>query len=230
MQAAGFGQEDLMAVPVLFAHPFSSYCQKVLTALYEKGVLFELRLLSSENPSAGDELRAVWPLEKFPVLQADGRTLLESSVIIEWLDMRHPGPQRLIPEAPDLALEVRMLDRIFDCYVMTPMQAIVFDRTRPEALRDPHGVSLARSQLDRSYQWLDARMASRQWAAADRFSLADCAAAPALFYADWVHPMERRVHLSNYFRSLRNRPSFARAVEEARPYRHLFPGGAPVER
>ncbi len=219
-----------MSVPILYAHPFSSYCQKVLIALYEKAAPFELRLLSSDNPSAGDALRAIWPLEKFPVLQADEQTLLESSVIIEWLDMRHPGPQRLIPEALDLALEVRMLDRIFDCYVMTPMQAIVFDRARPDALRDPHGVSLARSQLDSSYQWLDARMASRQWAAADRFSLADCAAAPALFYADWVHPIEGHAYLSNYLRTLRNRPSFARAIEEARPYRHFFPGGAPVDR
>jgi len=230
MQAVCFGQEGLMSVPVLYAHPFSSYYQKVLIALYEKDAPFELRLLSSDNPSASGELRAIWPLEKFPVLQAEQRTLLESSVIIEWLDVRHPGGERLIPEALDLALEVRMLDRIFDSYVMTPMQAIVFDRARPEALRDPHGIGLARSQLDRSYQWLDARMASRQWAAADRFSLADCAASPALLYADWVHPIEGHAHLSNYLRSLRNRPSFARVVAEARPYRHLFPGGAPIER
>jgi glutathione S-transferase len=219
-----------MSVPVLYAHPFSSYCQKVLIALYEKDAPFELRLLSSDTPSAAAELRAIWPLEKFPVLRAEGRTLLESSVIIEWLDLRHPRPGRLIPNSPDRALEVRMLDRIFDNYVMTPMQAIVFDRIRPETLRDPHGVALARAQLDRAYQWLDGEMATREWAVADGFSLADCAAGPALLYADWVHPIDGHAHLRGYLRRLRARPSFSRAIEEARPYRHLFPGGAPTGR
>jgi glutathione S-transferase len=217
------------SVPILYAHPFSSYCQKVLIAFYEKEASFELRLLSPDNPSAGAELRGLWPLEKFPVLTVDGRTLVESSVIIEWLDLQRPGPEPLIPTDPDRALHVRMLDRIFDCYVMTPMQTIVFDRARPEALRDAHGTALARSLLDRACQWLDAEMASRRWVAADAFSLADCAAAPALFYADWVHPIAGHAHLSGYLRRLRERPSFARAVEEARPYRHLFPGGAPAE-
>ena len=219
-----------MPVPVLYAHPFSSYCQKVLTALYEKGAAFELRLLSPEDPAAGAELRALWPLERFPVLVADGRTLLESSIIIEWLDQRFSESPRLIPPGPDDALTARMLDRIFDHYVMTPMQAIVLDRIRPEAARDAYGVAQARALLDRAYGWLDGQLATRPWAAGDGFTLADCAAAPALFYADWVHQLADYTHLAAYLRRLRARPSFARAVDEARPYRHLFPGGAPTDR
>jgi glutathione S-transferase len=222
--------EQAMTTPVLYAHPFSSYSQKVLMALYEKAAPFELRLLSAENPSASAELRALWPLERFPVLHAEGRTLIESSVIIEWLDMRHSTGARLIPTDPDLALEIRMLDRIFDNYVMTPMMTVVFDRLRPVASRDPHGVGLAHALLDRSYRWLDDRMASRAWAAGEAFSLADCAAAPALFYADWVRPVAAHPSLASYLRRLRARPSFARCVEDARTARHLFPGGAPTDR
>ena len=214
----------------LYAHPFSSYCQKVLIALYEKNATFDLRLLSSENPAAGEELRALWPLERMPVLQADGKPLLESSVIIEWLDRRFPGAAPLIPADADKALEARMYDRIFDNYVMTPMQAIVFDRIRPEDARDAYGVGQARAMLDKAYAWLDERMATREWAAADAFTLADCAAAPALFYANWVHPFEGHKHLMAYDARLKARPSFARAIEEARPYRHFFPGGAPEGR
>ncbi|QQS10656.1 MAG: glutathione S-transferase family protein [Rhodospirillales bacterium] len=215
--------------PKLYAHPFSSYCQKVLIAFHEKGAAFDLQLLSSENPAAGAALKALWPLERFPVLDAGGRTLLESSVIVEWLDL-HAGGPRLIPVDPDAALDVRMRDRVFDNYVMTPMQAIVFDRVRPAADRDPFGVAQARAMLDKSYAWLDGEMASREWAAGDTFTLADCAAAPALFYADWVYPIEGHRHLAAYISRLRARPSVARAVDDARPYRHLFPGGAPVDR
>lgn len=218
-----------MATPVLYAHPFSSYCQKVLIAFHEKDAPFELRLLSSENPAAIAERHALWPLDKFPVLHADGRTVVESSVIVEWLDLRHGGSARLVPADPDAALEVRMLDRVFDNYVMTPVQTIVFDRARPEGARDPFGVGQARELLERAYRWLDERMASREWAACKTFSLADCAAAPALFYAGWVRPFRGHAALSAYLRRLRARPSFRRCVEDARPYRHLFPGGAPAD-
>jgi len=211
----------------LYAHPFSSYSQKVFIAFYEKGVPFNLRLLSPENPAAIAERHAYWPIDRFPVLRADGKTVVESTIIIEWLDQRYPGAEPLIPGDPDAALEVRTLDRIFDNYIMTPMMSMVFDRIRPEDKRDPYGVQQAHEQLDKACRWLDERMASREWAAAGRFSLADCAAAPALFYADWVHPLGEYRSLAAYLRRLRNRPSFARCVEDARPSRALFPGGVP---
>jgi glutathione S-transferase len=217
-----------MTVPLIYAHPFSSYSQKVFMAFYEKGVPFELRLLSPENPSAIEERHALWPLDRFPVLRTGEATIVESTIIIEWLDRHHPGDPRLIPGDTDKALDVRMLDRIFDNYVMTPMMTMVFDRLRPEDARDPYGVARAREMLDKAYHWLDARMASRSWAAAETFSLADCAAAPALFYADWVHPFDQHLALMAYFRRLLARPSFARCVDDARPSRHLFPGGAPA--
>lgn len=212
----------------LYAHPFSSYCQKVLIALYENGIPFEFRMLGPDDPTAAAELEARWPLKRFPVLVDGDRTLPESSIIIEHLQAFHPGPVRLIPEEPREALEVRMMDRFFDNYVHTPMQKLVGDSLRPDGRRDPHGVSEARAMLDLAYRWLEERMAERQWSAGDGFSLADCAAAPALFYADWAHPIPTgRAAVRSYRRRLLARPSFARAVDEARPYRPLFPLGAP---
>ncbi|HEX7769066.1 MAG TPA: glutathione S-transferase family protein, partial [Dokdonella sp.] len=174
--------------PVLYAHPFSSYCQKVLVALYENGTPFEFRLL--EGADALRELEALWPMKRFPVLRDGERTLIEASIIVEHLDLHRPGPVRLLPSDPREALEVRFMDRFFDNYVSTPQQKVVFDRLRPEAARDPQGVAEARAMLDKAYAWLDARMAAREWAAGDAFSLADCGAAPFLFYADWTHPIE----------------------------------------
>ena len=212
----------------LYAHPFSSYCQKVLIALYENATPFEWRLLAPEDPQAAVELEALWPLKRFPVLVDEGRTLAEASIIIEHLDLQHPGPLRLIPADARAALEVRFMDRFFDNYVSTPQQKIVFDSLCPTAQRDPHGVGKARALLETAYRWLDGTMSGREWAAGDAFSLADCAAAPALFYADWTHRIDEgfeNVHA--YRQRLLARPSFARAVDEARPYRPLFPLGAP---
>jgi glutathione S-transferase len=212
----------------LYAHPFSSYCQKVLIALYENATPFTLRLLGPGDPSAMAELAALWPLKRFPVLVDDGRAVMEASVIIEHLGLRHPGPVPLIPGDARAALDVRLMDRFFDNYIMTPQGRIVFDSIRAAADRDPLGVAEARAMLDTAYAWLDKTMAARQWAAGETFSLADCAAAPALFYADWTHPIGpafENVHA--YRRRLLERPSFARAVDEARPYRSLFPLGAP---
>ena len=209
----------------LYAHPFSSYCQKVLIALYEHGTPFEYRNL--EDPSASAELAALWPLKRFPVLVDRGRTILETSTIIEHLQMHYPGRTRLVPEG-DPGIEVRMLDRIFDNYVMTPMQKIVSNHLRAEADRDPYGVTEARTFLDRIYAWLDAHLAGRGWAAGADFSLADCAAAPSLFYADWVHEIPpAHAHLRAYRARLLAHPSVARAVDEGRPYRSYFPPGAP---
>jgi glutathione S-transferase len=210
----------------LYAHPFSSYCQKVLIALYENKTPFEY--LTLDDPRNGADLEALWPIKKFPVLVDEGHSILEASIIIEHLDLHHPGSARLIPKDPEAALEVRLMDRFFDNYVMTPMQKIVTDRIRQEQDRDPYGVAEARAMLDKAYSWLDRALAGRKWAAGATFSLADCAAAPSLFYADWAHPMgDRFPRVLDYRRKLLALPSFARAVDEARPYRPYFPLGAP---
>jgi glutathione S-transferase len=212
----------------LYAHPFSSYCQKVLIALYENRTPFTFRMLAFGDEQAAAELTKLWPLERIPVLVDDGRAVVETSIIVEHLDLHHPGPVRLIPEDRSAALEVRMMDRFFDNYVMTPMQRIVFDAIRAPGRRDAQGVAEARALFDKAYRWLDDRMKGREWAACDVFSLADCAAAPALLYADWVHPIGADLPNARAYRSrLLARPSYARTLDEARPYRHLFPPGAP---
>jgi glutathione S-transferase len=212
----------------LYAHPFSSYCQKVLIALYANDTPFEFRMLAPGDQRAVAEHRALWPLQRMPVLVDEGRTIVEATIIVEHLGLYHPGPVRLIPEDPRAALPVRMMDRFFDNYVMTPMQKIVADRIRAEEDRDPQGVSEARALLDTAYDWLEGVMGKQEWAAGDAFSLADCAAAPALFYADWAHPIGKAFpNVSSYRRRLLAEPSFARAVDEARPYRPFFPLGAP---
>lgn len=212
--------------PILYSHPFSSYCQKVLIALYENETPLTLRMLDGDG--AMRELGALWPLQRFPVLVDRGQTVIEASIIIEHLGVHHPGPVQLVPEDREAALEVRMLDRFFDNYISTPQQKVVFDAIRPADARDAHGVREARTMLDTAYRWLDARMAEREWAVGERFGLADCAAAPALFYADWTHPIDRALTNVHAYRArLLARPSFARAVDEARPYRAFFPLGAP---
>lgn len=212
----------------LYAHPFSPYCQKVLIAFYENAIPFELRMLTPGDEAVAAEHAALWPLRRMPLLVDDGRTVVEASIIVEHLGLFHPGPVRLLPEDPRAALEVRMLDRFFDNYVMTPMQRIVFDAIRPADERDPRGVADARNLLDTAYRWLDGAIAGREWAAGAGFSLADCAAAPSLFYADWSHPIgDAFANVRAYRRRLLARPSFARAVDEARPYRQFFPLGAP---
>jgi glutathione S-transferase len=209
-----------------YAHPFSSYCQKALIALYENSIPFEYRILGDEKTLA--ELAALWPLRRFPVLVDEGRVVMEASIIIEHLEIYHYGPVRLIPQDPAEALDVRLMDRFFDNYVSTPQQTIVFDAIRDPSERDGKGVADARAMLDTAYRWLDEVMTDRNWAAGGDFSLADCAAAPALFYADWTHRIpETLSNVLAYRQRLLARPSFARAIEEARPYRPLFPLGAP---
>lgn len=201
---------------VLHGHPFSSYCQKVTIAFFETGVAFDWRLIEDEAGFA--DLKRMWAVGLMPILVDDGATVIESSIIIE-----HAAP-RLIP-----SLEVRFLDRVFDNYVMTPMQRIVADFMRPAAERDPRGVADAKARLETSYGWIDEHLKGRgPWAAGDAFTLADCAAAPSLFYADWVHPIAERFAATRAYRArLLARPSVVRAVDEARPYRHFFPPGAP---
>ena len=209
----------------LYSHPFSSYSQKALIALYENDTPFEYRNL--EEPSANAELAALWPLKRFPVLVDGGEPILEATTIIEHLQIRHPGRARLIPDG-DAGVEARMLDRVFDNYVMTPMQKIVGNQLRAEPDRDAYGVLEARALLDKIYTWLDERLAGRVWACGASFTLADCAAAPSLFYADWAHEIPSgHKNLTAYRARLLARPSVARAADEARPYRRYFPLGAP---
>jgi|ERR1700761_409762 len=212
----------------LYAHPFSSYSQKALIALYENGTPFEWRLLSGENPEVLQEFAAIWPIGRFPVLVDGDRVVPEATTIIEYLGLYHPGPVSLLPADARTALEVRHMDRFFDNYISTPQQKIVFDCIRSESERDSYGLAAARRMLETSYAWLDKVMADRQWAAGDHFTLADCGAAPFLFYADWCHRIDASfAHVIAYRKRLLARPSVVRAVDEARPYRPLFPLGAP---
>jgi glutathione S-transferase len=212
----------------LYAHPFSSYCQKALVALYENGTSFEWRMLSAERPDIYAEFAELWPIRRFPILVDGARTITEASTIIEYLDLYRPGPAPMLPSDRKAALDVRAMDRFFDNYISTPQQRIVFDSLRPGGQGDPCGVLEARQTLDTAYAWLDKTMANRTWATGDDFTLADCGAAPFLFYADWTHAIDPGFeHVHAYRRRLLARPSFARAVDEARPYRSLFPLGAP---
>ena len=212
----------------LFFHPFSSYSQKALIALYENGTPFTARVLSPQDPATGAEFAARWPLKRFPILVDGERTVLEASTVIEYLDAVHPGPVRLIPQDPLAAVDARMMDRVFDNYVSTPQQKLVYDALRAPEARDAQGVAEARTMLETTYAWLDSVLADREWATGGAFTLADCAAAPALFYADWSHKIDARfANLLAYRARLLARPSFARAVDAARPFRPYFPLGAP---
>ena len=210
----------------LYSHPFSSYCQKVLVALWENEIPFTYRNL--EEPGAGEELAALWPIGRFPVLVDDGRTVVESSIIIEHLALHHGGLVQLLPRDPEAALEVRFMDRFFDNYVMSAMQQPVVEALRTDGSRKDEVMDKARQALDTAYAWLEARLAGRTWAAGEDFTMADCAAAPSLFYADWVHQIGPGFPGVRAYRSrLLARPSVSRAVEEGRPYRGYFPLGAP---
>lgn len=210
----------------LYAHPFSSYCQKVLMALWENNLAFDYRHLEQEG--VNEERLALWPLGQFPVLVDAGVVIAESSIIIEYLHLHHLGPVRLLPASPEEGLEVRFMDRFFDQHVMNAMQKPVSEALRGEQGRRELALAEARAALEKAYAWLETRLAGRQWAAGDRFSMADCAAAPSLFYADWVHPIASAYKTVRDYRSrLLARPSFARAVEEGRRYRSYFPLGAP---
>ena len=214
----------------LYEHPFSSYCQKALIAFYENDTPFEVALLETGS-AASAELSQLWPLNRFPVLRDGARVIPEATIIIEHLAVNYPGPVQLIPTDREAAIDVRLMDRFFDNYVMTPQGTIVFDAVRPEGTQDAYGVAQARTMLDKSYAWLDRHMAGRTWASGEGFSLADCAAAPALLYADWTHPIPAELNnLWAYRTRLLARPSYARILDEARPYRHLFPLGAPEGR
>jgi glutathione S-transferase len=214
---------------VLFGHPFSSYTQKVLVALFENDTPHEFRSLDPGQPPehAAEWLRR-WPLRKFPLLVDGERDVAETSIIIEYLQLSAPGPVRLIPADPMEALDVRFLDRFFDLHVMSPVQLAVDAALTGKPERRDEGVARAAEKLERAYAWLEQRLAGKTWAAGEAFTMADCAAAPSLFYADWTCPIpETCPTLRAYRARLLARPSIARAVDGGRPFRHYFPLGAP---
>lgn len=211
----------------LFAHPFSSYCMKVLIPLWSDGTKFTYRMLDDQHPENMIELKRHWPFGQFPLLLDDGEPVVESTVIIEHLAVHHPGANRWIPDGEE-GRRVRFLDRFFDQYVMNQMTVPVFNAIRPEESRDPYGVARARERLVMAYDWLEANLGDGPWAIGDAFTLADCAAAPSLFYADWVEDIgPDRPRLADYRARLLAHPIVARAIDEARPYRPFFPLGAP---
>ena len=210
----------------LYFHPLASFCWKALIALYENETPFEPHIVNLGDENERAEFLRLWPIGKFPVLrdEAKGLTIPESSIIIEYLASHYPGRGQLIPDDVNRARDVRLRDRIFDLYIHEPMQRIVADRLRPADRKDPFGVDEARSRLQTGLDVIDSDMASRTWAVGGTFTMADCAAAPALFYANQVMPFgNTHRNATRYFDQLMARPSFARVVEEAKPYFALFP-------
>jgi glutathione S-transferase len=210
----------------LYFHPLSSFCQKALIALYENDTPFSPHIVDLGNETARAELEKIWPVGRFPVLRDDAkdRTVPESSIIIEYLDQHYPGKVQLIPADAELARQMRMRDRFFDLYVNVPMQKIVTDRLRPAGQNDRYGVEQAKTLLQTACGMIDEDMATKTWAMGAAFSMADCAAAPALFYANKVMPFgSSHKNAAGYLGRLMERPSYARALAEAQPYFALFP-------
>lgn len=213
-------------VLTLYYHPLSSFCWKALIALYENDTPFEPHIVDFGDAAATAAFKAIWPIGKFPVLRDTARdcAVPESSIIIEYLAQHYPGPSKLVPADADLARQVRFKDRFFDLYVHNPMQAIVGDRLRPPGAKDPHGVAQARAMLRTSLGMVEKGLAGKTWAMGDAFTMADCAASPALFYADKVMPFaESHPTATAYLGRLKQRPSFARVLREAEPYFKMFP-------
>ncbi|HET9930435.1 MAG TPA: glutathione S-transferase family protein [Polyangiaceae bacterium] len=210
----------------LYSHPLASFCWKVLIALYDTDTPFEPLLVDLSNSTAAENFKRVWPIAKFPVLRDTARNQLvpESTIIIEYLAQHFPAARDLIPQDPDAALETRLRDRFFDLYVSEPMQKIVLDKLRPPGANDPHGVTQAKNSLEVAYDMLERDMIGRTWATGDHFDMADCSAAPALYYANRVAPIGQRPNVRAYLERLQQRPSFARVLREAEPYFALFPG------
>lgn len=196
----------------------------MLIALYENRCQFEPQIVVFGDPELGAKLHALWPLDKIPVLVDGGKAIPETSIMIEHLQIRHPGPVRLLPDDPDVCLEARLWDRFFDLYVNVPMQKIVAQRIKPEGQRDPAGAEEARATLATAYRLIERQVAGKEWAVGSSFTIADCAAAPALFYASIVHPFaESQENLAAYFERLLVRPSIQRVLEEAKPFFQYFP-------
>lgn len=208
----------------IFGHPFSSFTWKALIALYERDVPFAFRMVDPDHPENAEAVARMAPTGQFPVLVDGERVVIESAAIIEYLDLHHRTGPPLIPADARTAIEARQMDGVFDDYVMAPLQRMVAAVLREESKRDPHVEAEVQAALDKSYAWLDRWMTGRTWAANDRFGIADCAAAPALFYAHWGFPIPGTLStLCAYRARLLARPSIARVVDEARPWREYFP-------
>jgi glutathione S-transferase len=216
-----------MEVPLMvriYGHPFASFYWKTLIALYERKVPFEFLMVDADHPANAEAIGRLAPTGQFPALVDGDRVVIESAAIIEYLDLHHGDAPPLVPADPRLAIEARQMDSVFDDYVMAPLTRMVLNALRPQDKRDPQIVVEAKATLDKSYAWLNRWMARREWAANDTFSIADCAAASALFYAHWGYPIaEAHEALRNYRARLLVRPSIARVVDEARPWRPNFP-------
>jgi glutathione S-transferase len=210
----------------LYYHPLASFCWKVSIALHESGIPFEPHLVDLGDEESRRRFLSVWPLGKMPVLHDSdtNRTIPETTIILDYLASRVPSAAWLLPGDAETVLEIRLRDRFFDLYVQQPMQKIVTDRLRSEGQGDAHGVAVARRELRTALDFVEARWTGSAWAAGEAFSMADCAAAPALFYADKVasfhssHP-----NIWAYLQRILARPSFGRVLEEAQPFMHLFP-------
>ncbi|MCB2079181.1 MAG: glutathione S-transferase family protein [Novosphingobium sp.] len=211
---------------ILYGHPFSSYTWKVLIALYADENPFEFRIVDPDHPEHAEVVRQAGPLAKFPVLATGDNLLFESTTIIEYLSKYHPGQNMLVPHDPDAAIGMRMLDRVFDNYVMEPTQRIVNEYIRNADAPDEQRIAEAKADLDKSYAWLEGWL--EYYPPADHISLIECAAAPALFYSDWVHPIGDEHPRLRYWRAhLLAHPAVAQCVEDAKPWRQYFPPGAP---
>lgn len=208
----------------LYYHPLASFCWKALIALYENDIPFEPVIVDLGDEASRNAFFAVYPIGKFPVIEENGLVVPGSASIIEYLAAHHPGKVALVPRDADAALQVRIWDRFYDSYVHEEMQKIVLDRLRQEGQTDPVGVAQAREQIRASYAILDREMAVRPWAAGEAFSMADCAAAPALFYAGKLEKIaDDHPNVAAYLERLKARPSFARVLKEAEPYFKFFP-------
>ncbi|HET7843100.1 MAG TPA: glutathione S-transferase family protein [Xanthomonadales bacterium] len=208
----------------VYGHPFAAFYWKVLIALYERNVPFAFRMVDGEHPQHAETVRRLAPTGQFPVLVDGARTVVESAAIIEYLDLHHGDAPPMVPRDARAAIEARQMDGIFDDYVMAPLSRMVFNVLREPERRDAHLDAEMQAALDKAYAWLDRWMTGRTWAANDAFGIADCAAAPALFYAHWGHPIPAsHAALRAYRARLLARPAIARVVAEARPYRDFFP-------
>ena len=210
----------------LYFHPLSSFCQKALVALYENDTPFEPHIVDLADVKSSAAFKAIWPIGRFPVLrdEANDCTVPESSIIIEYLAQHYPGKTQLVPADAELARQMRLQDRFYDLYVNVPMQKVVTDKLRPSGKNDPYGVEAARTLLHTACSMVEQDMATKTWATGDAFTMADCAAAPALFYANMLTPLgDAYPNAAAYLRRLMDRPSFARAIKEARPYFAFVP-------
>jgi glutathione S-transferase len=202
-------------------HPLASFCHKALIALYENDIAFDPVIVDFGNVESAAAFRALWPMAKMPVLEDTERGALvaEASAVVEYVDRHYPGSTRFVPDDADLVWQIRMWDSVFDSYVHEPMQKIVTDNLRPAGRNDGEGVAQAKAQLNQSYDFIEKTLAGRTWALGDDFTLADCSAAPALFYADTVEPFgQEHAWLADYLERLMARPAYARVLKEAEPW------------